>query len=1039
MKRRSLFLIGFLAFLFCSQQRVFAQKPVWVDETANEQNRLPMHASFYAFANEAEARLDDWKKSSNYLNLNGDWKFKWVEKPGDLPKDFQSVTFHDADWQTFPVPANWEVNGYGYPVYVNIGYEFQHIQKPAPPLVPMHYNPTGVYRREVVIDESWRGKKLILHIGAAKSNLAVWVNGRYVGYGEDSKLPQEFDVTPHAKPGKNLIVLKLMRWCDGTYLEGQDTWRLSGITRDCYLVAREPLHVEDVHIKTILSNGFETASVQALLRLNGDGKGLKAVVELNYEGQTISKTTVSIHGAKEKAVSLPVRNPKLWSAETPHLYDLLITLKNRSGKTLEVIPQRTGIREVGIKAGRLLVNGKAVLIKGTNRHEANPVTGQVVTEADMLRDIALMKQYNINAVRTSHYPNDERWYDLCDRYGLYVVDEANVESHGIGFELTKTLGNKPSWKGAHLQRMQRMVERDKNHPSIIIWSMGNEAGNGYNFYEGYLWLKSRDLSRPVQYEGSVFNYDTYTTLFDTDIDNPMYPTPDGMLRYVKNNPAPEKPFIMCEYSFLEGNCFGNAKDYWDIIRQHPKHFQGAFVWEFSDKNLLDVRNGDSIYTYGGDYGPKNVPSSGNHFSNGIFYPDRRPNPHAVELKKLYQDIHTTLAGDSLRIYNEAFFRDAKNVRLNWQMLQDGKPVQEGTVEEVNVSPHGTRTIKLPCTVPTNGEVFLNLSYRLKEAEPLLPNGFEVATEQLRLRNAAKKEVAVAAKGKVSLVRNDSFCTVYSASATIGFDAKTGWLRSYNIAGVEYIESGFSPKANFWRAPTDLDMGANLPHKLKAWRAASNGFVLTGFGASETNGVVNVSATYNLPEVYAALQMRYTVNAAGELLVEQTLLADTIKAVSVLPRFGFRWILPEGFESLAYYGHGPAENYVDRNYAAHVGLYEQTVSGQFYPYIRPQETGNKTGVRWLEVKAKAGHGLHIQSDTLLSTCVLHFYDEDLDDGEEKRQRHAGEVKPRTQTQLHIDLAQMGVGGINGWGAVPLPKYQLPYKNYSYRFTVSPLRK
>ena len=605
-----LFLTSHLLHAQSGQADATAKTPFWLDETKNEDNRLPMHASYFVYENEQKAKQNDWKQSANYQNLNGTWKFKWVEKPADLPQHYEATGFDDSGWDNFKVPANWEIYGYGYPIYVNIGYAFQNIMKPDPPIVPLNDDPTGVYRREITINDSWKGKQIILHIGSAKSNLEVWVNGQYTGYGEDGKLPSEFDVTSFVKPGKNLIVMKIMRWCDGTYLEGQDFWRLSGITRDCYLVARNPVHLQDFELKPDLDKNYKDGVLQAKLQIN-KAAPVTASITISRNGKLVKETEVSFQDTTAEVTEIPVSAPDLWSAEIPNLYDVLIRLKDKKGNVTEVIPQKIGFRKVEIVNGQLLVNGQPIFIKGADRHETDDVTGQTVSHEEMLRDIRLMKQYNINAVRTSHYPNDEYWYDLCDEYGIYLVDEANIESHGIGYDITKTLANRPSWKEAHLMRVQRMVERDKNHPSIIIWSMGNEAGNGYNFYECYLWLKQRDPSRPIQYERAV-QYRDYSVEFDTDIVNPMYPSPESMVEYAQNNPEPAHPFIMCEYAHAMGNSMGNFKDYWDIIRTHHKQFQGGFIWDFVDQGLQEVTaDGDTIYTYGGDYGPGKVhmPSS----------------------------------------------------------------------------------------------------------------------------------------------------------------------------------------------------------------------------------------------------------------------------------------------------------------------------------------------------------------------------------------------------------------------------------------------
>jgi beta-galactosidase len=1023
---------------------VFAQKPMWLDETKNEQNRMPMHASFITYPSEEQARKNDWQQSSSYINLNGSWKFKWVENPSDLPANFEAVNFIDKTWDDFKIPAAWEVNGYGYPIYVNVGYEFQDIMpKPFnPPIVPLSYNPTGVYRREIEIsDKALAGKEIVLHIGAAKSNVQVWVNGKYTGYSEDSKLPAEFNATPYLKAGKNLIVMKLMRWCDGTYLEGQDFWRLGGIMRDCYLAVRNPVHVYDIKLNTNLSDDFKTARLVTDIKLNTvPAKGTKAEIEIKDGEKSINKQTISLTAANGTS-EINVEQPKLWSAETPALYNITIRLLDASNKILEVIPQRIGFRKVEIKKGLLLVNGQPVLIKGVNRHEFEPVTAQVVAKEDMLRDVQVMKQYNINAVRTCHYPNDEYWYQLCDEYGLYVVDEANVESHGIGYGAA-SLAKQPSWELAHLQRIQRMYERDKNHPSIIIWSMGNEAGNGVNFYAAYKWLKSTDASRPVQYEGAVSNNKTLIDDFNTDIINPMYSSPQSMTAYMKKNPVPKKPFIMCEYAHAMGNSLGNFKDYWELIRGNKKHFQGGFIWDFVDQGLQKINaKGDTIFAYGGDFGPLNVPSDNNFLINGVFAPDRKPNPHAWEMKQFYQDIHTTLSGkNSITIFNENFFRDLSYVSLSWQLIIDGEIRDRGEIKDLHIQPQASQTFQLLSTpLPADAEAFLNVFYNQKNATALVPAGHLLAQNQLYLGGVHQSNIGLTSTGKLTVNDNASAYTVTSPDVNISFDKRTGFLQTYSVKSHHFIENGFHLRPNFWRAPTDNDMGANLHIKLKKWKEATLQPKLENFSAKQLNDVVHVTATYSLPQVSGKVNLEYAINAAGEIVVKQQLFADTSAFKQMLTRFGMKMILPQGFEYIEYYGRGPVENYQDRKEGYPVGKYRQTVTEQFYPYIRPQENGNKTDIRWFEIKNGNGAGLKIHSDQLLSMSALHYFDSDLDDGDKKAQRHSPELTPRTQTQVNVDLIQMGLGSVNSWGQLPLAKYLIPYKDYSFQFKMTPVVK
>lgn len=1019
-----------------------AAQPAWLNEKVSEENRMPMHASYYVYENEAKASLNNWEASGSYRSLNGSWKFYWMEKPADAPAGFEQPGFDDSRWGQMPVPGNWELHGAGFPIYTTSGFEFTYLMKnkePDPPVVPMQVNNTGLYRREIQIDDSWNGKQVVLHIGAAKSNLSVWVNGKYVGYGEDSKLPSEFDITPYITKGKNLVVLKVMRWCDGNYIEDQDMWRLSGITRDCYLLARNPVHIYDVSVHTLLDSTYSNGTLLVQLTLNKAAEaGWKATVLLKKGNGLIAQQAAAVNGAAV-SVAIPVAHPDLWTAERPDLYEVTIQLYNAKGELQEVIPQQVGFRTVTIKNGQLLVNGQPVLIKGVNRHETNPLTGHVLSKEAMLRDIQLMKQYNINAVRTSHYPNNEYWLELCDRYGLYVVDEANIESHGMGYDITQTMANRPTWANAHLLRVQRMMERDKNHPSVIIWSMGNEAGNGYNFYNCYLWMKQRDSSRPVQYERAVADYRQLKWEWNSDIIDPMYPTPDGMNNYVKNNPAPQRPFIMCEYAHAMGNSLGNFIDYWDVIRGNKKHFQGGFIWDFVDQCFQRVNSkGDTVYTYGGDYEPAEAITDWNYAAKGIFYANRTPYPHAWEMKNIYQDIHTALAGpQQLRIYNERFFTDLSNVTMQWQLLVNGKVQQSGTLPAIHVQPQQTEVITLPIKEVPEGEAFVNVTYRLKQPEALVPAGHVIATAQLLLGGRYQNNTIVTGEGGLQKQETAEKVIIGTAAMQVVFNRQTGFIQQFQYKGVSLLDSAYGLKANFWRAPNENDFGAQLQTKLKDWKMATQQPVLKQFSASVADGVATVTAGYELPSVHAGLQITYTINGKGEIKVQQRLQADTNYKTEILPRFGMQWILPAGFENIEYYGRGPQENYIDRKYSAYVGVYKQTVAEQYFPYVIPQETGNKTDVRWWHIFNSKHRGIAITGDSLLSISALHYFDSDLDDGEKHHQRHAADLTPRPQTQLNIDRAQMGVGGIDSWRSRPMAKYQLPYGNYEYSFVIKPL--
>ena len=1042
-------LLKAFVFLFFFHSVCLSQesKSFWLDENINEDNRMPMHASYYVYETDALAELGDWKSSKNYLNLNGKWKFQYLENPNNLPTGFEKVNFNDTAWDDFKIPANWDVNGYGYPVYTNTTYDFDKIIAVNPPLVPTTFNPTGVYRRTININDAWLDKDVLLHVGAAKSNLTVWVNGIYVGYGEDGKLPQEFKLNSFLKQGENTIVLKVMKWSDGSYLECQDFWRMSGITRDTYLYARNKTHLVDFEFTPSLDKNYRDGALKITTNISDIAKkdAYSLEIQLKDHGVVMASKAFKINeSTKNNTFVFDVKKPKKWTAETPNLYQLFFTLKDKGDNVIEVIPQWVGFRTIEIVGGQLLVNGKAIYIKGVNRQETDPATGQTISRESMEADIKLLKEYNLNALRMSHYPNDEYFYELCDKYGIYLVDEANLESHGMGYDRDKTLGNKPSWELAHLQRIKRMVERDKNHPSIIIWSMGNEAGNGHNFYSAYSWLKERDPSRPIQYErvsmggwegpGLVYDY-------NSDIICPQYSSPNGMEDYINADPNRARPYILSEYAHAMGNSMGNFKDYWDVFRAQ-KNFQGGFIWDMIDQSIYKTReDGTRIFAYGGDFGPEDVPSDNNFLNNGMFDPERKPNPHAFEVKNTLQDILTSWADKgnvTIKVFNEFFFKNLDNVQLNWQLVLDGKPSHKGTITNLEIEAQAEKefTLSIPLKDEKYQEAFVNISYVLKEDEPLLPKGFEIAKEQLHLNGDWKNNMTLEGVAKIKVEKTKDAINFKSDKTEISFDLITGFINEYTFNGEAILKQGYQFQPNFWRAPNDNDMGAGLQNKLIAWKQATENPKLISWDYSKTkaNKIV-VTAIYSLPQVPAELKIIYEINSSGELLVNASLKIDETKETPMLPRFGMELILPKSFENISYYGKGPFENYMDRDYSAKVGIYNQTVSEQFYPYIRPQETGNKTGIRWYQLSDNK-IDVSIQSDSLLAMTALHYFTEDLDDGLEKKQSHPEDLKERDATSLKIDSKQMGVGGIDSWGQLPMEKYSLKAKYYQYQFRIIP---
>lgn len=1021
----------------------------WINEKVSSINREPMHATYYVFDNKENALTNDWKQSPFYLSLNGEVKFHWAESLTKAPKDFQLPGFNDSSWGNFRIPANWEVNGYGYPVYVNIGYEFSHLFPVNPPFIAQEFDPVGSYRKTVNIGKEMIGKELFIHFGAVKSNLTLWINGQFVGYAEDGKLPSEFNISQFIHEGENLIAFQVMRWSDGSYLECQDMWRISGITRDCFIYARNPLHLRDLEIKTDLDPAYRNANLSLKFDLeNIENKVGYSVDVALFDKEVMLFSLNYLLKDLNTPLVIPVKNPKKWSAETPNLYLLLLSLRNNLGKVIEVIPQNIGFREVEIIDGKLLVNGQAILIKGVNRHETDPQTGQTISHERMEQDVKLMKEFNINALRTSHYPNDPYLYDLCDNYGIYVIDEANVESHGMGYQIDKTLGNRPSWRDAHVERCSRMVERDKNHPSVIIWSMGNEAGNGYNFYEAYLWIKKRDASRPIHYERANIDW-RFRFDWNTDIVCPMYPSPDDILYYTDTLKNHDRPFILCEYAHAMGNSMGNFKDYWDIIRAKQPVTQGGFIWDMIDQAFYKMDSkGDTIYSYGGDYGPANVPSDKNFLCNGVFHPDRRPNPHAWEMKYVYQSVLTRLVDTkpTIEIFNENFFKNLDNVQLNWELMLDGKVTKSGKIQGISLKPQQKTQIILPIKQPENNgkEMILNLSYTLKKEEPLLPKGFEVAKDQFVLVSKPQKTLSIASKNAIKVTESRSQIQLVSEHMKLSFNTLTGYISEYEVDGKTVLEPGYFLRPNFWRAPNDNDYGAGIQKKLENWKQATEFQELTRFSLDASNPALLVlHAEYSLGEKLGGqLFIDYAINSLGEIEVTQHLKALagslTKKDELYIPRFGMQMVLNNEFTEIKYYGRGPWENYSDRNFAAHLGIYQQAVKDQCFDYIRPQETGNKTDVRWYRLFTKSGFGIEIVSDSLLSMTAKNFLDSDLDEGPEKNQTHTREIQARAFTVLSVDYKQMGIGGIDSWWAWPLEQYRIPYQDYTFRFCLKPLK-
>ena len=1011
-----------------------AQHDEWKNPEINAVNRAPMHTNYFAYSSSEEAAKADKENSSNFMTLNGIWKFNWVKNADARPTDFYRTDYNDKGWGQMKVPGVWEMNGYGDPIYVNVGYAWRSQYKNNPPYVPIENNHVGSYRKEIIIPAEWSGKEIFAHFGSVTSNMYLWVNGKYVGYSEDSKLEAEFNLTKYLKPGKNLIAFQVFRWCDGTYLEDKDFFRYSGVGRNCYLYSRNKKYIQDIRVTPDLDSNYTNGTLNVALNLNGSG-----TVELNLTdpaGKSVA--TAQVNGNGQKSVVMDVSNPEKWTAETPNLYTLTATLKNGSN-TLEVIPVKVGFRKIELKGGQILVNGQPVLFKGADRHEMDPDGGYVVSRERMLQDILRMKQLNINAVRTCHYPDDNLWYDLCDQYGIYVVAEANIESHGMGYG-KETLAKNPSYKKAHMERNQRNVQRGYNHPSIIFWSLGNEAGYGPNFEQCYTWIKNEDKTRAVQYEQAGTNE-------FTDIFCPMYYDYDACKKYSEGNI--DKPLIQCEYAHAMGNSQGGFKEYWDLIRKYPK-YQGGFIWDFVDQsNHWKNKDGIDIYGYGGDFNKYDA-SDNNFNDNGLISPDRRPNPHAHEVGYFYQSIWTTpgdLSKGEIKVYNENFFRDLSAYYMEWQLLANGEVMQTGVVQDLNVAPQQTATLKLnlntekicPCK-----ELLLNVTYKLKAAETLMPAGSTVAYDQLTIRPYTAKALELKNQKASNLdivvpviKDNDhNYLIVEGENFIIEFNKHNGYLSRYEADGMQLLNPGAQLTPNFWRAPTDNDYGAGLQHRYAVWK--NPGLKLTSLKQSIENEQAIVQAEYEMKAVKGKLFLTYVINNEGAVKVTQKMEAGKEEKVSDMFRFGMQMQMPENFNEVEYYGRGPVENYADRNHSTLIGKYRQTVAEQFYPYIRPQETGTKTDLRWWRVLNISGNGLQFVGDAPFSASALNYSIESLDDGVQKDQRHSPEVAKAPFTNLCIDKVQMGLGCVNSWGTLPLEKYRVPYQDYEFSFILTPVR-
>ena len=1001
---------------------VIAQQPTmteWHDLQVNEVNRYAVHTSF---------------PQANRLSLDGTWRFLWVEHANQRPTDFFRMDYDAKNWVDMPVPGVWELNGYGDPEYVNVGFAWRGHFKNNPPEVPVKDNHVGSYRRTITIPADWTGKQVIAHFGSVTSNIYLWVNGQYVGYAEDAKVAAEFDVTPYIHSGENLIAFQTFRWCDGSYHEDQDFWRLSGVGRSCYLYAQDKTeHIQDIRITPDLINNYKDGTLA--VKIWAVGKSDARLTLFDAAGKEVASQTVKSwqeSQPKQGGVVLHVNNPQKWTAETPYLY----TLKIEYGH--QVTTQRVGFRKVEIKDAQLLVNGKPIYIKGVNRHEMDPDGGYVVSRERMIQDLQLMKRFNINAVRTCHYPDDPLWYDLCDEYGIYLCAEANQESHGFLYQ-NPSPSKDPIFRQQIVERNQHNVAVNFNHPSVIIWSLGNETADSENFTAARQWILSQDQSRPIQYEpaGEGAN---------TDIFCPMYMIQWHCEGYAKDN-RKQKPLIQCEYNHVMGNSGGGLKEYWDLVRKYPK-FQGGFIWDFVDQALHGKdKQGRDIYTYGGDYN-KYDPSDNNFNCNGLVSPDRVPNPHMYETGYEYQNIWTEpvdITQGKLRIRNEYFFRDLSNYVMDWTLLCDGRVIRNGQVEQISCAPQGTVEVTLPLgNCDGAGEYLLNVDYKLKNAEPLMQKGQTVAYQQLTVKPgtlALQDATAKLPSLKVKDSKRDTLLSVTNDAVNIQFNKVSGFMVRYTVADRQLLGEGGVLRPNFWRALTDNDMGGQFQKDNKVWKNPTLNLVT--FHAEKVKKpqpCVVVTAVYDMPDVKAQLTLIYHISGDGRIKVAEQLKTDKDAKQPDMARFGMVMQLPYEMERSAYYGRGPIENYGDRKLSQRIGIYNQTADEQFYPYIRPQENGLKSDVRWWNQTTAQGKGMRIEAVEPFSVSALHYAIEDLDEPKPaKGQRHSTQVPKSKYTNLCIDGAHTGVGGANSWSnwGLALPKYRVPYQDRTFTFQFVPL--
>ncbi len=1037
----ALFTIAVINIGFCQEQ----QANDWENPQIFGINSEKSHSHFIPFGNMEDALTYEPNRSVFHKSLNGKWKFKWSRQPQKRPILFYRDDYDTSNWDDIAVPSNWQIKGYGVPIYVNVNYPF----KADPPQIPDQYNPVGSYKRTFTIPSSWRQHEVLVHFGAVNSGFYVWVNGQKVGYGQGSKTAVEFEITKYLRKGENTISVEVYRWCDGSYLESQDMWRLSGIERDVFLYARPQTYIKDYFVKAGLDKNYKNGVFNLDILLSCS-KDLEKNITL--KATILDRTSKEVLFTSSRQLTPPlgkgdhqfkffkkIRSPKKWSAENPNLYDLTLSILDAEGECIQAIATKIGFRTSEIKDGKFLINGEYVLVKGVNRHEHSAKNGHVISEEEMIQDIKLMKKFNINAVRSSHYPNDPKWYELCDELGLYVVDEANIEAHGLhtpwigdyGYRFNTYTSNAPEWKAAHIDRTLRMFHNNKNHPSIVIWSLGNEAGFGDNFKATYNLIKELDDTRPVQYEQAW--KDPYT-----DIVAPMYHRVSELEKFAKSNDG--RPMIMCEYSHAMGNSNGNLMDYWNTIKKYPS-LQGGFIWDWVDQGLeKETLDGRRFWAYGGYFGTDDVPSDHDFCLNGLVFADRKPKPALWELKKVYQNINfeaVDLKKGKLKIYNEHLFTALDVFDFTWEVKSDKGTIKKGIMDlSKNVGPGQFTIVQLPINdilgTKQEGELFLNVYAKTNSHKPAIPHQHIVANEQFALPKTDKQTKITAddfKKEPLSHASTESEFTIEGTDFTIVFSKKTGNLKDYVLKEKSLLKKPLH--LNFWRMPTSNDVGNKMPERLAVWKDIEESKVLENFEVGNAeNGAIRIETLSRLVDNSVSARIIYLIEANGNVHVSFDLNKE--EGLPEIPRVGMSLSLTADYQNISWFGRGPHESYWDRKESATVGLYSGKVMEQYVPYVVPQENGNKTDVRWVSLKDEFNGGLTIVGDEPLNIAAYPYEQKTLEG-----LKNSSEVRFGDTIELHIDHQQMGVGGDNSWGYHTMDKYKLKDTSYTYGFTIKPI--